>query len=349
VILNSRFDCVVFDWDGTLMDSTFVIADSIQKAAADVGLPVPSYQQASYVIGLGLRDALLRAMPTAKPEQYGLISERYRFHYLARDADLTLFPGIVELLAKLKQQNQLLAVATGKSRVGLNRALQHASLRGMFDATRCADEGEPKPHPWMLQDLSRELEIPCERMLMIGDTVHDRELARRAGASFVGVSYGAHPAAELGAKDCLACVDGVHTLSKILLDLTRPQPSAANETQWQPVCTSNSLEEGQRGERFDIASLKETGFVVRFDGQVKAFVNRCAHISIELDWQHGQFFDDQGLYLVCSTHGAMYDPADGRCISGPCAGKNLICVPAREVNGQVQVDLSGLSAHSMLK
>jgi len=189
---KKQFDFIVFDWDGTLMDSTATIVKCIQASAKDLGLPVPDDQAAAYVIGLGLGEALQMAMPGLDPKYYPRIVERYRYHYLARDHELPLFPGVREMLQELSQEGYFLAVATGKSRVGLNRALHAANLLSMFDATRCADETFSKPHPAMLQELTRELGQDMRRTVMIGDTTHDLQMAANAGAASVAVEYGAH-------------------------------------------------------------------------------------------------------------------------------------------------------------
>ena len=199
---DHRFDLVVFDWDGTLMDSTDVIATSIQRACVDLGLPVPSDQRASHVIGLGLSDALAYAVPELPRARFPEMIERYRHHYLSRDADLPLFPGVREILAALKEEGHYVAVATGKSRVGLERALDHTGLRPLFDATRCADECRSKPDPAMLFELGDELGVRNARMLMVGDTTHDLLMASNAGAASVGVSYGAHAARALEGTRC---------------------------------------------------------------------------------------------------------------------------------------------------
>lgn len=191
-----RFDLVVFDWDGTLFDSTSLIVRCIQAACADVGATVPSDADAAYVIGLGLHDALRHAAPGLPPERYPELGARYRHHYFARQHELVLFDGALEMLQALKARNHWLAVATGKGRRGLNDALAHAQLHGVFDATRTADETSPKPHPQMLLELMREFGADPERTLMIGDTTHDLQLARNAGTPSVAVAYGAHdPAA----------------------------------------------------------------------------------------------------------------------------------------------------------
>ena len=211
-----KFDLLVFDWDGTLMDSAAAIAASLQGACRDLGLPVPSEEQARYVIGLGLHDAMAHILPGVDAARYPEVVARYRVHFLERDSATTLFPGVSETIAALRDEGFLLAVATGKSRRGLDRALGATGLRPYFHATRCADEGHVKPDPGMLRGLMEELESPSERTLMIGDTTHDMEMARAAGVSRVGVSYGAHPKDALLPYEPLACVDDFHELDRWL-------------------------------------------------------------------------------------------------------------------------------------
>ena len=187
-----RFDLVVFDWDGTLFDSTALIVHSIQAACADLGLPVPDDERASWVIGLSLRAAMQHAAPTLTEAQLPAMVDRYRFHYLARQHDLTLFPGVLEMLHALKRRHHWLAVATGKSRVGLDEALHSVALKGLFDGTRTADETRSKPDPQMLNELMRQFGVDPDRTLMIGDTTHDLQLAANAGTPSIAVAYGAH-------------------------------------------------------------------------------------------------------------------------------------------------------------
>jgi phosphoglycolate phosphatase len=194
---RKKFDLIVFDWDGTLMDSTATIVTCIQAAAKDLGLPVPGNKQAAYVIGLGLHEAMQTVLPGLDAKDYPHMVERYRFHYLTKDKGLTLFDGVREMLTDLSQQGYFLAVATGKSRVGLNRALDSANLLSLFDATRCADETFSKPHPAMLQELTRELGQDMARTVMVGDTTHDLQMAINAGAAGIAVHYGAHAPPEL--------------------------------------------------------------------------------------------------------------------------------------------------------
>lgn len=215
---KKQFDLIVFDWDGTLMDSTTTIVKCIQAAAKDLGLPIPDDKAASYVIGLGLQDAMQAALPDLDPKFYPRMVERYRYHYLAKDQGLALFAGVREMLFELSQQGYFLAVATGKSRVGLNRALDAAKLLSLFDATRCADETFSKPHPAMLQELTRELGQDMKRTVMIGDTTHDLQMASNAGAAGIAVHYGAHPEHELQVFSPLFAANSVAELHAWLTD-----------------------------------------------------------------------------------------------------------------------------------
>jgi phosphoglycolate phosphatase len=196
---QQQFDLIVFDWDGTLMDSTLTIVRCIQRAAEDLKLPIPSDQEAAHVIGLGLNEAMQAVLPGIDSKYYPKMVERYRHHYFAQDQDLFLFHGCESLLEELRQLGYLLAVATGKSRAGLNRALLATGRVGFFHATRCADETFSKPHPRMLHELSVELDQEIERVVMIGDTTHDLQMANNAGAAGIGVAYGAHFHEELKA------------------------------------------------------------------------------------------------------------------------------------------------------
>lgn len=187
-----RFDLIAFDWDGTLFDSTAIIVRCIQAAVRDVGGTVPSDTAASYVIGLGLMQALAHAAPDVPPEKYNELGNRYRFHYIQHQDDLSLFEGVLPLLTDLRERGHLLAVATGKSRRGLDDVLHSVDLKGLFDGSRTADQTAGKPHPLMLQELMAEFDVAPGRLLMIGDTTHDLQMAVNAGCASVGVSYGAH-------------------------------------------------------------------------------------------------------------------------------------------------------------
>ena len=207
-----RFDLIAFDWDGTLCDSTAIIVRCIQAAVCDVGGAMPSDEAASYVIGMGLMQALAHAAPDVPRERYTELGNRYRYHYLQHQDDLSLFAGVMPLLGALRDRGHLLTVATGKSRRGLNEALHTAQLRGMFDGSRTADETAGKPHPLMLHELMAEFDVAPERVLMIGDTTHDLQMAQAAGCASVGVGYGAHPTDEFARYAPLFVADSVADL-----------------------------------------------------------------------------------------------------------------------------------------
>ncbi len=211
-----QFDLIVFDWDGTLMDSTATIVLCIQAAAKDLDLPVPSDEDAAHVIGLGLHEAMQSVLPGVDPGFYTRMVERYRHHYLDRGNDLVLFEGVPEMLQDLAQHGYFLAVATGKSRIGLNRAMDQVGLLSAFHATRCADETFSKPHPAMLQELTRELGQDMARTVMIGDTSHDLLMAKNAGAAGIGAQYGAHSLEKLNQCQPLFCASNVPQLHQWL-------------------------------------------------------------------------------------------------------------------------------------
>lgn len=187
-----QFDLIAFDWDGTLFDSTAIIVRCIQAAVRDVGGREPTREAASYVIGMALMQALAHAAPDVPPALYPQLGDRYRHHYLNSQHDIALFDGVLPLLNDLKGRNHWLTVATGKSRRGLDEALRHVDLHGLFDGSRTADETAGKPSPLMLNELMREFGVDPQRTLMIGDTTHDLQMAANAGCPSVGVSYGAH-------------------------------------------------------------------------------------------------------------------------------------------------------------
>ena len=213
-----RFDLIAFDWDGTLFDSTAIIVRCIQAAVRDVGGTVPTDKEAAYVIGMGLMQALAHAAPDVPPEKYTELGNRYRFHYIQHQDDLSLFEGVLPLLNDLRGRGHLLAVATGKSRRGLDEALHSVDLRGVFDGSRTADQTAGKPHPLMLQELMAEFDVAPERLLMIGDTTHDLQMAVNAGCASVGVSYGAHEPDAFHALQPLAVVHSVRELHDWLLN-----------------------------------------------------------------------------------------------------------------------------------
>ena len=209
---DPRYRLIVFDWDGTLMDSATGIASCIQEASREMGLPIPSLEQARHVIGLGLHDSLRTAVPELPESGYPAFADLYRKHFLALEAGMVLFPGVSELLRGLRDSGYSLAVATGKSRRGLDRALAASGLHSCFVASRCADETNPKPHPAMLRELMAELAHEPGELLMIGDTSHDLDMAANAGVDAVAVTYGAHPESALRARTPKGVVSSIAEL-----------------------------------------------------------------------------------------------------------------------------------------
>ncbi|MEC5396932.1 HAD-IIIA family hydrolase [Uliginosibacterium sp. H1] len=210
--MSRQFDLIVFDWDGTLMDSTALIVRSLQAACADLGLPVPDDVRAAHVIGLSLADAIHYLLPDVPDSAHQQVAERYRYHFLTDADTLVLFDGVPALLASLHARGHQLAVATGKARRGLDRVLLGSGIEHLFVATRCADESFSKPHPGMLLELMDECLVEPSRTLMIGDTTHDLQMARNAGTAGLAVSYGAHPLPVLQAEAPLAIVHDIPAL-----------------------------------------------------------------------------------------------------------------------------------------
>jgi len=202
------YELIVFDWDGTLMDSAAKIVNCFQAALADCGRqPLPE-SAIRHIIGLGLREALAELLPDADDGVRALVADRYREHFLHLDeTEMPLFPGVTEGLARLGDAGFRLAIATGKARRGLDRVLAATNLRAHFCASRCADEAQSKPHPRMLLDILDHTGVAPERALMIGDTTYDLQMAAAAAVPSLAVSYGVHPRERLIAHEPLACLD----------------------------------------------------------------------------------------------------------------------------------------------
>jgi phosphoglycolate phosphatase len=204
-----KYRLIVFDWDGTLIDSHSAIAECMQEASRELGLSVPERERATHVIGLGLHDAMRIVAPDLPGHRYPEYIDAYRRHFLAREESMQPFPGMRDLLGFLSNRSTL-AIATGKSRRGLDRALRASGLERHFRASRCADETHPKPHPAMLHELMAELDASPAEVLMVGDTSHDLQMAAAAGVDAVAVSYGAHARESLlacGPRGCAASVE----------------------------------------------------------------------------------------------------------------------------------------------
>lgn len=216
--MKNRFDLLVFDWDGTLFDSVDWIVECLKQAAEDCDLPIPSDGEARSVIGLSLRDAMDTLYPGASPALASRVAESYRRYYKAKPITATsLFEGVPDMLAELRGQGYRLAVATGKIRTELDRALYATGTAGLFHATRCADETASKPDPMMLLQLMDELAVGRERTLMIGDSLHDLRMARNAGVSSVGVGCGANGLGQLAELNPLLCLGMTCELLSLLI------------------------------------------------------------------------------------------------------------------------------------
>lgn len=207
---HGPFQLLVFDWDGTLMDSEARIVACLEMALADLGLPALPRERLSNVIGLGLPEAVRDLLPEADHELVARFTDRFRHYFLSPDpVPSALFPGALETLIRLADAGYLLAVATGKSRRGLDRSLAETGCAGLFTTTRCADECFSKPHPQMLLEIMTDLDTPPHETLMIGDTEYDLQMAGNAGTAALAVSYGVHDPARLLRHGPLACLDDI--------------------------------------------------------------------------------------------------------------------------------------------
>ena len=216
--MPKQFDLIVWDWDGTLADSTGMITQAILKAAEQVGLPAVSMQTARNIIGLGLREAiqtLYGDLPTETAQQ---LASQYTANYYAGESEIPLYESAAETIIALNRHGFKLAVATGKGRRGLNLAMEHCGLTKYFHATRTVDECFSKPHPQMLDDLMEDLVVMPERTLMIGDTSYDLQMAKNAGVNAIGVTYGAHTAEQWQHSNPVQQFNDFKSLSKWLLE-----------------------------------------------------------------------------------------------------------------------------------
>jgi phosphoglycolate phosphatase len=214
-----QYQLIVFDWDGTLIDSEARIVNCMRAAIQDLQLPARTQDAMRNVIGLGLQEALATLYPEGNPEMYQGLVDRYRHHFLVQDATPSeLFDGVAALLTDLSERGHYLAIATGKGRVGLEKALDETGLRGYFAYTRCADETRSKPHPQMLKEIMARLGVEAHETLMIGDTEYDLQMANNAGTSALAVSYGVHDKQRLLACNPLDCVDDVSALHRWLVN-----------------------------------------------------------------------------------------------------------------------------------
>ncbi|MGR9086619.1 MAG: HAD family hydrolase [Gammaproteobacteria bacterium] len=205
--MKHRFDLIIFDWDGTLIDSIEWIVVCLQTAAQICGCEVPTRQEARDVIGLSLENAIRHLFPDTVADTRKRLMAAYTSEYRSREMGREdLFPGVYEMLVRLNEAGFGLAVATGKTRAGLERALHATGTEDLFCITRCADESASKPDPRMLKDIIRYTDVSSRRALMVGDTVHDLQMAQHARISSIAVACGAHPEALLQQYRPLMCL-----------------------------------------------------------------------------------------------------------------------------------------------
>jgi phosphoglycolate phosphatase len=216
--MKKRYDLIVFDWDGTLMDSAAKIVACFQSAIRDAGVADPGDTAIRHIIGLGLSEAAAALLPHETPAVRQQVVERYRQHFLHLDPiESAMFPGVQPALEDLSKRGHLLAIATGKSRRGLNRVLEQTGLGPLFVASRCADEAFSKPHPQMLLDILETTGTEPEQVIVIGDTAYDMEMARNAGVDRLAVSYGVHTREQLLPHTPVACLDSFEEVHRWLV------------------------------------------------------------------------------------------------------------------------------------
>ncbi len=209
-----RYELIIFDWDGTLMDSVPKIVSCMQAAAADAEWGELEVSAIEDIIGLGFPEAIAKLCPGIEPEQAERLRQRYSHHFVHGDTTpMPFFDGVEAQLARLRERpRQRLAVATGKSRRGLDRVFNETGSGGLFHTSRTADETRSKPHPQMLLEILAELQVPAERAVMVGDTEYDLEMARAIGMDRVGVTYGVHTPARLAASQPVWVAEDVPSL-----------------------------------------------------------------------------------------------------------------------------------------
>ena len=218
---DKRYELVIFDWDGTLMDSEARIVEAIQYAARAAGLPVLDDKTSASIIGLSLTRAIEQLYPQATPEQMEKMAQAYSRYFLHEaQTPMQPFEGAEALLKALKDKGVKLAIATGKSRRGLDQILPESGLAPYFDVTRTPVEAASKPDPLMLQQILEETGVPVDKALMVGDTTFDMEMARNIGMDRVAVSFGVHDHAELDAYGPLAHFHHLDALRQWLMART---------------------------------------------------------------------------------------------------------------------------------
>lgn len=225
--MTAKYQCVIFDWDGTLMDSEARIVASIQYAAKHAGFPVLSYDVSKSIIGLSLEKAILTLYPDADEVGMQAVAEGYTEYFLNHaDVDMKPFDGAVELLEQLRQSGVKTAIATGKSRRGLNQVLSELGFESYFDITRTPVEAESKPSPLMLQQILDELGLSAKQAVMVGDTEFDMQMAKNIDMDMIALSHGVHDLDVLKAYNPVSCFDDLSSMAVWLKDCVEPYSQA---------------------------------------------------------------------------------------------------------------------------
>lgn len=206
---NKDYKLLIFDWDGTLMNSEFCIVNALQATGRELNFPIPTSAAIHNTIGLPVLDSMRKLFPEAVPE---VAADIYRKHYFSSDENECFFEGAHETLCKLKQNGYKLAIATNKSRRGLDHAIQRLQLEGFFEAIRCGDDGFAKPHPDVLSSLLTKTDVVARDALMIGDTIYDMQAAANAGVDALAVTYGVHSKEQLLTCNTVGCIDDIRQL-----------------------------------------------------------------------------------------------------------------------------------------
>ncbi len=211
---SGKYQLIIFDWDGTIIDSQAHIINSMQKAMADENLPMPRDDEVRHVIGLSLDSVILSLLPELNDTTVNRISDNYRRHFFANINQSRLFDGVAETIQDLHASGYFLAVATGKGRRGLDLALKNTGLEPFFHITRCADETRSKPDPLMLDEILTDLDLAVENAIMVGDTSYDMDMAGNIKMDCVAVTYGMHNAEHLKTSNPTYLIDSIDQLSQ---------------------------------------------------------------------------------------------------------------------------------------
>ncbi|MBT3204367.1 MAG: HAD-IA family hydrolase [Gammaproteobacteria bacterium] len=212
---NKKYDLIIFDWDGTIIDSEAHIIQTLQMAISDEGLSMPTVQNIRHIIGLSLSKAIEVLFPNLAKETIQRVADGYRTHFFKETtAASELFDGVADVIKDLHAHGYYLAVATGKGRHGLDMALQSSGLEPFFHITRCADETRSKPDPLMLDEILTDLDLESSKAIMVGDTSFDMDMANNIKMDSIAVTYGMHDKKHLENSNPTHFIDAINQLSQ---------------------------------------------------------------------------------------------------------------------------------------